>query len=139
MVGFPESKSSFVNAGAISLLVAISLAAGCGQTPEASAAAPGWKIFTSKGGWRIEYPPNWKISGCRQCTDLTAAHIFVMFSDPSSDDYVWVEQFMDKPVGRSVENWLNELEQSANLNARLTEKSISFQGRPALKVDYAHS
>lgn len=96
-----------------------------------------WRSFTSKGGWTVRYPPNWKISSCANCTGLTVEHIFVMFSDPSSSkEHVWVEQFIDKPAAQSVDNWLRDLSQDTNLNTRLGRESISLDGRTALRVKY---
>lgn len=43
---------------------------------------PAWKTFTSGSGWRILYPPQWRISSCHACPDPNAAGIFVAFSSP---------------------------------------------------------
>jgi hypothetical protein len=62
-----------------------------------------------------------------------------MFSDSATDEYVWIEQLVDKPSDQSLEEWLNDLKQSTNLNPRLGEESISLDGRAALKVHYTKS
>jgi hypothetical protein len=136
MLGFHESIIRLINTGAVSSFVVMSFVAGWGQRQEAPSKphlVPGWKTFTSKGGWQIQYPPNWKISSCTQCSDLRAANIYVVFSAPSSDEYVWIEQLADKPFSQGVAKWLNYLGGTGSSNGN-HEEAISFAGRTALSV-----
>jgi hypothetical protein len=98
-----------------------------------------WKIFSNRAGWSISYPADWNIGSCRSCKDPTAPDVFVNFFPPSNidfDGWVMVEHLASKPSDSSVDSWLADTARKANLNPRLSEKGITLDGSPALKVRY---
>ena len=100
--------------------------------------APRWKVFSNRAGWSIRYPAGWKIASCKNCTDPTAPDVDVDFFPPKDSDSgsVMVEHLQDKPSGETVDAWLTEVKQTANLNPRLKEERFTLNGLPALKVRY---
>ena len=119
------------------LLAPVCLSGGfCGPSP---GAAGGWKVFSSRAGWSLHYPPDWRIGSCHNCPDPTAPNVFVDFFPPgetNSDGWVMVDRLADRPSGMSVKGWFTRLKQTANLNPRLKEQRINLNGLPALKVRY---
>ena len=47
-----------------------------------------------------------------------------------------IEQLADRPANRSIDEWLKELKQTNNLNARLQERKFTVGGLPAVEVRY---
>lgn len=100
--------------------------------------ASDWKTFSNRGGWSVQYPPDWKISSCRSCSDPTAPDVFVDFLPPGNGDSGWVmiEHLQDKPANENVDRWLAYVEKSADLNPILHEERFTLRGLPALRVRY---
>ena len=111
----------------------------------AQAAAPfdqpgntsGWRSFTSRAGWTIKYPQNYQISSCNSCSDPTAPHVPVYFSDPTAGAIVIdVDQFIDKPPNYEAKEWLSKLKHDVVLRPIVSEEWTSIDRVPALKVTY---
>ena len=93
-----------------------------------------WKTFASRAGWSIKYPPDWRISSCRQCEDPADPGVFVAFSASSGEVLIMIEPLADKTAGQSTQQWLNEVEHATVLTPALTEDWLFIDGVPALKV-----
>jgi len=93
-----------------------------------------WTTFTSRAGWTLKYPPNWRVGSCNNCSDATAPNVFVSFFDPSTSGMVRIERLKDKPADHDITTWLNHIEQTAVANPRLSEQWVSLAGRRALLV-----
>ncbi len=93
-----------------------------------------WKTFTNRAGWSIRHPRNWQVSSCRSCTDPSDPDVFVSFYNPSKKGMIMIEHLIDKPPDQSVEQWLNHINVTHNLNPRVSEEWISLDGTRALKV-----
>jgi hypothetical protein len=99
---------------------------------------PRWKVFTSRAGWSINYPSEWKIGSCKSCPDPTAPDVFVDFLPPKDKNSGWVmvEHLAGKPSSTTVDAWFTEIKRTANLNPRLAEQRFMLDDLPALKVRY---
>ena len=97
-----------------------------------------WKTFTSRGGWTIQYPADWRIGSCQSCPDPHAPGVFVDFFPPSNraDGWVMVEPLQRRPASSSVDAWLAETAAEANQNPHLNEQKLTVAGQPALRVRY---
>jgi hypothetical protein len=93
-----------------------------------------WKTFASRAGWSIRYPPDWRISSCRQCTDPTGPGVFVFFSTASGEVHVMLDPLADKSAKRSTRQWLNQVQRATVLNPVLSKRWMFIDGVPALKV-----
>lgn len=97
----------------------------------------GWKTLTSKGGWTIEYPASWQVWSCHSCPDPTAPNVYVSFGNLSPNGpLVMVEPLADKPLNEDIEQWLNRLKGTNNLNPIVSADSISIKGLRGLRVKY---
>lgn len=94
-----------------------------------------WKSFASRGGWSLRYPPDWSVTGCGQCTDLSDSGVFVVFGD--SRNSVWVDPLMGKPKDEDADEWLNDLKASTNANHVVSQQWILLNGTRALAVKYS--
>jgi hypothetical protein len=104
----------------------------------AAATAP-WTTFSSRGGWSISYPSDWRIASCKSCSDPKAPGVFVDFFSPRQNregGWVMVEQLADKPPSRSVDEWLSNIATSANVNPHIRDEKFVLNNLPALKVRY---
>jgi hypothetical protein len=99
-----------------------------------------WKTFHNRAGWSINYPPDWRISSCHNCSDPTAADVFVSLFPPHENAYndgtVMIEHLQDKPPTANTNDWLANVKRTANLNPIISEEMLSLNGYPALKVRY---
>jgi len=95
-----------------------------------------WTTFTSQAGWSVEYPRTWAPRSCTNCPDPSALGVFVAFSEPAGDAVVLVQQLSNRPRGRSAQDWLREVERSANLNPIVSEDSVAIGDLPARVVRY---
>lgn len=82
-----------------------------------------WRLFSSRGGWSIRHPADWKVSSCRACSDPTEPGLFVFFTAPDgpchlingtmrvcrSNGAILVSPQRGKPVNKSATDWLAEL------------------------------
>jgi len=93
-----------------------------------------WKAFTNRAGWSIKYPRNWKVYSCHSCPDPTAPNVFVAFENPKTDEIVMVDQFIDRPADQGIEQWLNDIKTTTNLNPKVSEEWVTFGQERALKV-----
>lgn len=93
-----------------------------------------WLTFGSKSGWSIKYPANLKVGSCRQCRDATAPDVFVVFTDPSTNDSMMIEPLRDKPSDLSIGDWLQDLSKTTIANASVSDQWTFIDGRPALKT-----
>lgn len=100
-----------------------------------------WKMFSNRAGWSIRYPADWTIASCKSCTDPKAPEVYVNFLPPSKagSGSVRIEHLADRPTGMSVDAWLADIRQKANLNPRLSEGRFTLNDLPALKVRYRNS
>jgi hypothetical protein len=98
-----------------------------------------WKTFTSRGGWVIKYPDEIHISSCHSCTDVHDPDIFVSFFDRETEELMMIEPLIGKPHERSVDDWLLETSETADLNQQLRKQWITLAGRRALRVDYRNA
>jgi predicted small secreted protein len=122
-------------------------ATGCSTTQRASrdtqqTAAPmreadNWGTFSNRAGWSINYPSDWRISSCRNCSDPTDPNVFVDFFPPDPDEgWLLIDHLMDKPKNASVDDWLNEMKKAANLSPIIHEAKLTVNDLPALSVNY---
>jgi hypothetical protein len=93
-----------------------------------------WKTFANKAGWTIQHPGNWKVGSCRQCSDPTDPNVFVTISNPLTKELIMIERLIDKPGDQTVEQWLNNVKVSTDLNPIISQEWISLSGTQALKV-----
>jgi len=106
-----------------------------GQTPSGQATdVSQWKTFANRAGWSIKYPRDWQVSSCRSCTDPTDPDVFVSLYNAATKQLIMIEHLIDKPADQSVEQWLNDIKVTTNLNPRVSEEWISLDGTRALKV-----
>ncbi len=84
-----------------------------------------WKTLKNRGGWSIQYPSSWTPWSCKNCPDLTAPDVYVSFGQQSSKSgIVMVEPLAERPLGRSVAEWLDHTKRSANLNPIVGEDHL---------------
>lgn len=97
-----------------------------------------WRTFTSREGWSIQYPSDWRTGTCHSCTDPHAPGVFVDFFPPSKRDQglVIVEPLERKPSSTTAETWLAQIASNANQNPRLNEQKLTVAGEPTLRVRY---
>lgn len=93
-----------------------------------------WKTFANKAGWQIKYPDNWQVGSCRQCTDPTDPDVFVSFYNPATKELIMIEHLIDKPSDRTLQQWLDDIKKTTNLNPIASEEWITVAGTRALKV-----
>jgi hypothetical protein len=93
-----------------------------------------WKTFANRAGWTIKHPANWRIGSCTNCSDPADPWVYVTLYNATSDELIMIEHLADKPADRSVEQWLNDVKASTNLNPRVREEWITFSGLRALRV-----
>ena len=98
----------------------------------------GWKKFSSREGWSIQYPADWKTGSCHSCPDPHASGVFVDFFPPSNrdDGWVMVEPLQRKPTSTDADAWLVQVAANANQNPHLKEQKLLVAGEPALRVRY---
>jgi hypothetical protein len=109
---------------------AIPSAAAAGQDLDTSK----WKVFSNRAGWSIKHPSDWKIGSCNSCSDPTDPDVFVSLYHPSNHALMMIQHLTDKPKNQTVRQWLDDLKSTANLNPRISEEWLTFDGQPALKV-----
>jgi len=99
---------------------------------------PGWRRFTSREGWSLQYPADWKTGSCRSCPDPHASGVFVDFfpSSDRNDGWVMVESLQRKPTNTDANAWLAQVAADANQNPHLKEQKLLVAGKPALRVRY---
>ena len=90
-----------------------------------------WRTFTSRAGWSIKYPPDWRITSCNLCPDPTDPLVFLWFYDPQADEGVRIESLQDKPPDKSADEWLRS---SARVLAGVSGEKFWLDGRKALKT-----
>jgi hypothetical protein len=56
----------------------------------------------------------------------------------STGEMIMIEHLMDKPADQSVEQWLDDVEATTDLNPRVSEEWITLNGKRALKVINRH-
>jgi hypothetical protein len=101
---------------------------------------PKWKVFTSRGGWSISHPSNWRIGSCHACKDPKKPGVFVDFFSPDlNEGWVIVEPLAEKPSNTSPDSWLSEVAKTANVNPHIDEQELKVNDLPALKVCYRTS
>lgn len=92
-----------------------------------------WATLTSRSGWIIKYPPDFRVSSCRQCADPTAPDVFVAFSK-SDHVLAMVEPLADAPAGQDTRKWLREVARDTILSPVLKEQWKSVDNESALMV-----
>ena len=99
---------------------------------------PGWKNFSSREGWSVQYPADWKTGSCQSCPDPHASGVFVDFFPPSNrdDGWVMVQPLQRKTTSTDADAWLAQVAASANQNPHLKEQKLLVAGEPALRVRY---
>lgn len=97
-----------------------------------------WTTFTSREGWSIHYPADWKTGSCHSCPDPHAPGVFVDFFPPSDrdDGWVMVSPLQPKPTDTGVDAWLAQVAMSVNQNPHLKEQKLLIGGERALRVRY---
>jgi hypothetical protein len=93
-----------------------------------------WVTFANRAGWSIKHPANWIVGSCVQCSDPTDPNVFVTISNPSTKELIMIERLVDKPGNQTVEQWLNDVKVSTDLNPIISQEWISLNGTRALKV-----
>jgi hypothetical protein len=114
----------------------------CSESRQASnqKTASGWKTFSNRAGWSIDYPPDWRVSSCKNCSDPADPNVFVDFFPPDSDQgWLMIDHLMDKPKSMSVDGWFKKMEQMANPNPIIHETKLTLDHVPALSVEYRNS
>ena len=90
--------------------------------------------FSSQAGWIIEYPSDWRVSSCTNCTDPTAPDVSVYFYNPATHEIMTIENLAGRPPGLTDEQWLDQCGTRSVLNSRVNAEWISVNGQRALKV-----
>ena len=93
-----------------------------------------WRVFLNRAGWKISFPPQWRVGSCHQCSDLTDPDALVTFVEPSTKAVVMIEHLADKPADKDDEQWLKEVSRDTVLNSQISEKWIVLDHQKALKV-----
>lgn len=104
------------------------------------AAAPNsWKTFSSRAGWAIRYPADWKPTGCAACEDLEAPdNAVVMFQSPGYNGHVQVERLAPKPADVRDRSWLRRFKTTNSRDAYILEAHpVTLNGMAALDVVYS--
>lgn len=91
-----------------------------------------WRLFISRAGWSLRYPPQALPTGCRQCADLTAPDVAVFFS--FGGDGVMIEPLADKPPDHALADWLKAVARDTVLVPVINDEWIEVDGIRALKV-----
>jgi hypothetical protein len=91
-----------------------------------------WATFANRGGWSIRYPPDLRVSSCRQCEDPTDPNVPVAFSRSSGEVVAMIEPLADKRAGQNTRQWLAEVEHDTVLIPVLSEQWTFIDGAPAL-------
>lgn len=106
-------------------------------------ATESWKLFTSRAGWSISYPSDWKISSCHACPDPAAPEAYAEFGPPESANRTFsgihIDRWADKPANKSAIEFLAEMK-ATELKPRhpqeLQERETTMSGFPALESSY---
>jgi len=96
----------------------------------------GWKKFSNRAGWSIKHPRNQRPFSCRSCPDTTDPDVYVSFYAPSTENGVMVQHLVDKPARKTIDQWMDELIHTANLNSVLGKEWITVSNVRALRVRY---
>jgi len=118
------------------LLPVIFVATATSASAEGPDNVSGWKTFSNRAGWSIKHPRNQRPFSCRSCPDTTDPDVYVSFFARSSDNGVMVEHLIDKPARKTIDQWMDELIYTANLNSILEKEWITVSNLRALKVRY---
>lgn len=105
-----------------------------------NAAVPnGWKLFSSRAGWEIGYPADWKPTGCSACEDLEAPdNSVVMFQPPTYNGLVRVEKLGSKPAEVDDRTWLLHFKTTNSRDTYILETHpATVNGMAALDVIYS--
>jgi len=97
-----------------------------------------WKTLINRAGWSVQCPPGWKVLSCTYCPDVTDPDVFVSFHPPSGHGVITIEHLADKPVNRSTDQWFDWIEHAADANVRMSEETMSLDGRQAVRVRYRY-
>jgi hypothetical protein len=119
---------------------------GCGLAT-AQAPAEAWKVFSSRGGWSIEYPSGWRTTSCQACSDVRAAGIWVGFRQTARGLPNWgivnVGPNNDaKPAATNLDDWFAEMlldhsPSPGEASSFLSKKRWTINGLPAMTVRYS--
>ena len=104
-------------------------------------AKPGWKVFSNRAGWSISYPGDWKLMGCKRCSDPASPDTpaTLVPGDLDTDaGIVRVDRLEDKPADVTSDAWFVKLKTGVNLNERMDEMPTTVNALPALKVLYCN-
>lgn len=105
----------------------------------------GWKKFTSRSGWSIDYPHDWGTSSCHACPDPHEAGIWVAFTPRAMNERkggtVTVAPFSNDSAQSARDNLRGSAQDYARINhMKLLDSEVTvLDGQRALKTHYGHS